>query len=249
MLVGHDMIQTMRYGLLLLVLICALAGCAMERPAPVVKVGLLAPFEGERRELGYHLLPAIRAASAERAGRYAVEWVILDTGGVPDNAFQRTRELLLDPDVLAIVGPLLPGEVEAIQPLVEEAGVAWWPLAPAGAAGLEAWHGALGEGLEPSQAWGARAWPAIRRGDFSLYLDPQLPPDLEEAVPVPDVVIWPQDWLAWSATRRAFDAIGGVTAPDRAAVRARAAPLLFPPAARYESPDGRFPGIRLENTP
>jgi hypothetical protein len=246
MLLEHDMIHNMTQGLLLLVFLYALAGCAIERTAPVVKVGLLAPFEGERRELGYHLLPAIRAASPERAGRYAVEWVILDTGGSPEIAAQRTRELLLDPDVLAIIGPLLPDEVEAVQPLMEEADVAWWPLAPPGAAGLAEWHGSLGEGLEPAQTWGARAWPAIRRGDFSLYLDPQLPANSEEVVPTPDVVTWPQDWLAWRATRLAFEAIAGATAPDRAAVRAGAAPLVFPPAVRYESPDGRFPGTRLE---
>jgi hypothetical protein len=248
MLIHRDMIHPMVQRLLLLLFLCALVACAIERPAPVVKVGLLAPFEGERRELGYHLLPAIRAASTERAGRYLVEWVILDTGGAPEIAVQRSRELLLDPDVLAIVGPLLPDEVEAVQPLMEEAGVAWWPLAPAGAAGLAEWHGGLGDGLEPAQLWGGRAWPALRRGDFSLYLDPQLPADLEEAGPVPEAITWPQDWLAWHATRLAFAAIQGATVPDRGAVRAGVAPVRLPPAARYESPDGRFPGTRLENS-
>ena len=223
-----------------LLLFLLLLSCTVDRPLPVVKVGLLAPFEGERRELGYHLLPAIRAATPEQVRGQRVEWVILDTHGAPEIARQRAAELAVDPAVLAVVGPLLPEEVAAVAPLVEQAGLAWWPLAPAGEEGVSAWLGPVeGDG------WGAAVSPAIRRGERSTYVDPRLPDDLGEFASLGGERPWPQDWLAWQATRLAFRALQNAERLDRTAALQAATALPFPPPALYQSLDGSFPGILL----
>ncbi len=235
----------MRRYLLLLLSLLLLAGCLPERPAPVLKVGLLAPFEGERRELGYHLLPAIFAATPERVNGQLVEWVILDTSSQPEVAAQRARELLVDPAVLAIVGPLLPEEVAAVAPLMEEAGVAWVPLAPRGEAGLQAWSEALVRADEAPASWGPQAWPAIRRGEVTIYLDPALPDDMGDFAAVAGAQPWPQDWLAWQGTRHAMQALDRAPSLDRAAVLEALEPFSIPAPAFYETSGGLFPGNLL----
>ncbi|MGH2545076.1 MAG: ABC transporter substrate-binding protein [Ardenticatenaceae bacterium] len=234
----------MRYFLPLCYLLLTCTAC-LQQPVPVLKVGLLAPFEGERREQGYHLLPAIRAATPEIVRGHRIEWVILDTRGDPDIAVQRARELLVDPAVLAIVGPLLPEEAEAIAPVVQQAGIAWWPLAPLGAEGMEQWLGSLASELDSSQGWGALAWPSIRRGEISLYADPQLPSDLGEFGAGTAASAWPQDWLVWQATKLAFAAIEAAPALDRAGIRDAARPLDLPPPALYQSDNRTYPGLPL----
>lgn len=221
---------TLIIPLLLTLLVPILSACLPVHPAPVLKIGLLAPFEGERRAQGYHLLPALRAATPERVQGQRVEWVILDTHGDPETAAQRTRELLADPAVLAIVGPLLPEEAAQVAPLIAEADIAWWPLAPVGEEALLAWAGTSAEGLNPTQRWEPRAWPALARGDLAGSLAPQVPTDgataLQAAI---GAAPWVQDWLAWEATRLAFAALSAAPTLDRAAVRAAATPLIFPP--------------------
>ena len=232
----------------LFILSCLLlvVSCVPEKPAPVLKVGLLAPFEGERRQLGYHLLHhAIFPATPEHVQGRRVEWVILDTHGDPESAAQRARELLVDPAVLAIVGPLLPEEVVAVAPLIAESEMAWWPLAPVGEETLQSWENAIDKELAPNQLWGARAWPAVRRGEITIYLDPQLPPDLGEFAAVGGEYPWPQDWLAWQATRHAFKALANATSLERAAVRAVAEPLKLPPLILYETQANLFPGTEI----
>lgn len=224
-----------------------------QQPAPVLKVGLLAPFEGERRQLGDpHLLATIRAATPERVQGRRVEWVILDTHGIPEMAHQRARELLADQAVLAIIGPLLPEEVEAVAPLIENQNenddIAWWPLAPKGESALQQWYEtsaiATPEAtLAANQLWGARAFASVRRGEITHYLDPQLPSDLGEFAAVGGEYPWPQNWLAWQATHYAFDALAQATPLTRPAVLAVAEPLTFPPPVLYESQGGHFPGI------
>ena len=85
---------------------CTLPGDA----APVVKLGVIAPFEGAGRPLGYAVLPAIKSAvaaanaSGELSG-YRVAVVALDDSLDPATAAQQAKALTLDPDVLAVVGP------------------------------------------------------------------------------------------------------------------------------------------------
>lgn len=237
------MVNFMNYWKSILLCVLFLVSCVPEKPAPVLKIGLLAPFEGTRRELGYHLLyHAILPATPEHVRGQRIEWVILDTHGNPDTAAQRASELLVDPAVLAIIGPLLPEEVASVAPLMEDTQIAWWPLAPVGETTLQSWQNAVEEELAPEQLWGARAWPAIRRGEITTYLDPQLPADLGEFAAVGGEYPWPQDWLAWQATRNAFSALANATDLARPAVLVAAKPLKLPPLVLYQTHPGLFPG-------
>jgi ABC-type branched-subunit amino acid transport system substrate-binding protein len=77
--------------------------------APVVKFGLVAPFEGRYRPVGYDAIYAARLAVRERnaaggVGGYRVELVAYDDGGDASSAIERARQLALDPQVVAVLG-------------------------------------------------------------------------------------------------------------------------------------------------
>ena len=83
------------------------AGCGGVRP--VVKFGLVAPFEGRYRRVGYDAIYAARLAVRERnaaggVGGYRVELVAYDDGGEAQAAAERARQLALDPQVVAVMG-------------------------------------------------------------------------------------------------------------------------------------------------
>lgn len=78
--------------------------------APVIKIGVIAPFEGVGRPLGYAVLPAIKAAAAEantggELGRYRVLVVAFNDDLHGPTAAVQSKALALDPDVLAVLGP------------------------------------------------------------------------------------------------------------------------------------------------
>jgi branched-chain amino acid transport system substrate-binding protein len=75
----------------------------------VVKIGLVAPFEGRYRAIGYDVIYAARLAlhevnQAGGVGGYAVELVAYDDGSQPAMAMEQARKLNVDPDVLAAIG-------------------------------------------------------------------------------------------------------------------------------------------------
>ena len=81
--------------------------CAVTRP--VVKIGLVAPFEGRYREVGYEVIYAARLAvrEANAAGGvagYSVELFALDDGGDPAMAVEQTKKLAADSQVLGVIG-------------------------------------------------------------------------------------------------------------------------------------------------
>ena len=90
--------------------ILLLASCAFPgSTAPVIKFGLVAPFEGRYRPVGYDALYAARLAVRERnaaggVGGYRVELVAYDDGGDAPSAVERARQLVLDPQVVAVIG-------------------------------------------------------------------------------------------------------------------------------------------------
>ena len=96
---------------LLLAISYLLSACAMPGDAaPVVKIGVIAPFEGVGRPLGYAVLPAIKAAIAEAnasgaLGRYRVSVVAFNDDLHGPTAAAQAQALALDPDVLAVLGP------------------------------------------------------------------------------------------------------------------------------------------------
>lgn len=87
-----------------------LSGCAaLGSTSPVVKIGLVAPFEGLRRHLGYDVLYAVKLAVRERnaaggVSGYMVELVALDDGDDPAQARLQARKMIVDADVRGVIG-------------------------------------------------------------------------------------------------------------------------------------------------
>jgi ABC-type branched-subunit amino acid transport system substrate-binding protein len=80
---------------------------------PVVKVGLVAPFEGEQRAIGYDVIYSARLAVREinEAGGingHRVALVALDDGGDVAMSEETAVSLSIDPGVVAVVGNWLP---------------------------------------------------------------------------------------------------------------------------------------------
>lgn len=91
--------------LLLLLTACAFPGAVR----PTVKIGLVAPFEGRYRYVGYDVIYAVQLAlfeANEDAGGagYGVELVAYDDGANPDVAVEQARKLDVDPAVVAAIG-------------------------------------------------------------------------------------------------------------------------------------------------
>lgn len=111
-------------------LLVLLASCIPQgSTSPMVKIGLVAPFEGLYRPLGYEVLPAVKLAVRERnraggVGGHMVELVALNDDRDPEMAPQRARELSLDPDVVGVIGHLGEQTTLAALPTYHEAGLA-----------------------------------------------------------------------------------------------------------------------------
>ena len=115
-----------------------LAGCASVKP--VVKIGLVAPFEGRDRAVGYDAIYAarldVRQVNARGGiGGYRVALVALDDRGDPTLATQSAATLVVDPVVVAVVGHYLPATTAAAADIYAKAGL---PLLMAGAPPLAA---------------------------------------------------------------------------------------------------------------
>lgn len=102
------------------------AGCASTRPT--VKIGLLAPFEGVHRPLGYEVLYAVQLALHERnaqggVGGYGVELVALSDDGLAAHAARQAQALVADPDVVGVLGPWQTTTAQAAAPAFAHAGL------------------------------------------------------------------------------------------------------------------------------
>lgn len=111
-------------------LILLLGGVGCSSVAPVVKVGLVAPFEGRDRAVGYDVLYSARLAVREinAAGGIdgtRVALVALDDGGRAEFAAQTAESLLIDPNVVAVVGHWLPETTAVARPLYVDGGLAF----------------------------------------------------------------------------------------------------------------------------
>lgn len=100
-----------------------LSGC-FPLTRPVVKIGLVAPFEGRYRNLGYEVIYAVRLAvrEANAAGGVAghsVELAALDDSGDPEMAVEQARKLATDPQVVAVLGHWLDATTSAAAPEYE----------------------------------------------------------------------------------------------------------------------------------
>lgn len=104
---------------------------------PVVKLALVAPFEGPERTMAYDTLFAARLAVRRRneadsdgSGRWRrvpralVEVVALNDNGDPGESMQQARELAVDSDVIGVVGPWSDETARAAIAVYREAGLA-----------------------------------------------------------------------------------------------------------------------------
>ena len=124
--------------LMLIAILPALSSC---QTAPeVVKIGLVAPFDGKLRFVGYDVIYSTRLAVREinEAGGIAgkrVALVALDDGGNPILAQQAAASLAVDPNVMVVLGHWEPATTELALPIYEEASL------PLGANGRNPiWH-------------------------------------------------------------------------------------------------------------
>jgi len=99
-----------RHVLRIACFVLLLAACQVPGAVrPTVKVGLVAPFEGRYRYVGYDVIYAVRLALREAnaaggVGGYSVELVAYDDAADPAMAVQQARKLAVDPDVIAAIG-------------------------------------------------------------------------------------------------------------------------------------------------
>jgi hypothetical protein len=111
-------------GKLIVVVLILLPACASIRP--VVKIGLLAPFEGLYRRTGYTALEALRAAIAEQApAAVDVLPLALDDANDPTRARRAAQKLRSDAGVRAVVGPLSLATQASVAPMLRNSGLFW----------------------------------------------------------------------------------------------------------------------------
>ncbi|MEZ4674285.1 MAG: hypothetical protein R2932_08595 [Caldilineaceae bacterium] len=100
---------------------------------PVVKIGLLASFEGLHRRSGYEVLHAMRGALEDVAALsdFPTQVVIIPLALDAElNPARAALKLLADPDVKAIIGPFDPALVEEVLPILTTATIPWFlPMA------------------------------------------------------------------------------------------------------------------------
>jgi ABC-type branched-subunit amino acid transport system substrate-binding protein len=121
------------FGLGLVLLALTACGRAEARRSdPVVKIGLVAPFEGRYRDIGYDVIYSARLAvreanEASEPGQTKVMLVAVDDFGDADSARQFARAMVVDPDVVAVIGHWLPETTAAAAPIYAAAGLAFVP--------------------------------------------------------------------------------------------------------------------------
>ena len=108
-------------------LLLTLAACG--RPRPTIKIALVAPFEGRFREVGYDAFPAMRLALRQQIqaggiGNYQVEFVAYNDNADPAFAERVAHNVVLDADVMAVIGNLRTDTTRATQPVYSQANLA-----------------------------------------------------------------------------------------------------------------------------
>ncbi len=115
------MARALRPWRLLPILLWLLPGCIPRLPR-VVKIGLVAPFEGRDRPIGYDAIYAARLAvrqinEAGGAGGWKLALVAYDDRGEAAMARAAARNLLTDENVVAVIGHYRQSTTEAAAPL------------------------------------------------------------------------------------------------------------------------------------
>lgn len=95
----------------------------------MIKIGLVAPFEGLYRPIGYQALAAAKLAvrqhnDAGGANGYLIEVVALNDNQDAAVAAQRAREMVVDPDIMGVIGHFGSQTTLAALPVYRQAGLA-----------------------------------------------------------------------------------------------------------------------------
>ena len=111
-------------GLSILLTACRFPGAVR----PTVKVGLVAPFEGRHRYVGYDVFYAVQLALLEvnqegGVGGLGVELVAYDDGADPEMAVEQAQKLAVDPDVVVALGHFREDTTVAAAGTYEETGL------------------------------------------------------------------------------------------------------------------------------
>jgi len=109
----------------------SLVACSSILPPPldpVVKIGLVAPFQGRYRDTGYDVIYSARLAVREAnersgPGEPKFELVAVDDFGDPEMARQTAEAMALDQDVMVVIGHWLPETTAAAQTIYEKEGL------------------------------------------------------------------------------------------------------------------------------
>ena len=154
---------------------CCLSACVpIQISRPAFKVGLLAPFEGQGRAIGYEALYAAKLALQERnasgglAG-WSVELVALDNANLPHETVRQAQVLAVDPDVMRMVVVLNLSDVAPTRVLLASFAIPFELVAAEGGASVpapspgfvEAYQGISG-GMRPG-ALAARTYASVRQ--------------------------------------------------------------------------------------
>ncbi|RMF05441.1 MAG: hypothetical protein D6768_01190 [Chloroflexi bacterium] len=95
---------------------------------PTVKIGLVAPFEGEFRSTGYDVLFAVKLAVQERnregVAGHRVELVALNDFNDPAEARQQAGALVSDPGIVGVIGHQTAAATAAALPVYRQAQLA-----------------------------------------------------------------------------------------------------------------------------
>jgi ABC-type branched-subunit amino acid transport system substrate-binding protein len=121
--------RVLRSALAVWVSLAALAQGACTRPPRTLKIALVAPFEGRARQIGYDAFPAMRLAlrdaiAAAPDDALQITFVAYDDGGEPAQAVRVARDVVRDPDVVAVIGHLTLTPTLAALHVYTEAGLA-----------------------------------------------------------------------------------------------------------------------------
>jgi len=196
---------------------------------PVVKIGLVAPFEGRYRPIGYEAIYAARLAIREINARggingQRVELVALDDRGEPDKAIEAARQLVLDPQVVAVIGHLRPDSTDAALKVYCEAGLLVIAIESA-APGCES---AFVAGAAPRESW-----PEDQLIFVSNVPDPNGLVAAQEfvtkynAIPIDGTRAGPIALQTYDAMSLLFEAFRGAQPIDRAGVKAALSQIHF----------------------
>lgn len=156
------------YRGLWIALLSILASACYGSTQPIVKIGLIAPFEELYRADGYAALHAVKLAVAERnaAGGVAghqVALVALNDNGRPAEAAIQAEKLSVDGDVVGVIGPLQAVTAWAAAPELAARRLPWIAPLPLDAADCQGGFGLFA----PAQAVGQAAIAALISGGVS----------------------------------------------------------------------------------